>query len=75
MSYLNTGDIAKMSTKALPVIITLLAVAGIISTPVYANEDSENACMEKADAQNVPDDKYEEFVIKCIEEAKAKAGE
>jgi hypothetical protein len=66
-----------MNTRTLfAFIMTLLFAHGFTSLSFAASdEDIENACMNKADEQNVADDKYDDFIGKCIEDAKAKGGE
>lgn len=64
-----------MKTRTLfALIMTLLVAQGFTSLSFAASdEDIENACMNKADEQNIADDKYDDFVSKCVEEAKAKS--
>ena len=64
-----------MNTKNVLSLLAALAFSLAIFSPgVYANEEEvENACMEKADKQEIPDDKYDDFVSQCIEEASKKA--
>jgi hypothetical protein len=65
-----------MNSKTIPAFITALILgSGILAAPVYANEEVENACMEQADEQNIPDDKYDEFVSNCVAEAMKKVDE
>jgi hypothetical protein len=62
-----------MNTKTLfAFILTLLVVTGFAGSSYAAtDEEIENACMNKADEQNISEDKYEDFVSKCIADTKA----
>ena len=61
-------------TKKLYAMAFLPFVVFGFNTAVFAaDEEIENACIEKADEQNVPDEKYDEFLAKCIEDASKQA--
>ncbi len=62
-----------MNSKTLLAFITAITFAyGVISSPLYANEEIENTCMDKADQQNLKGDEWDNFVTKCIEETQPK---
>jgi hypothetical protein len=62
-----------MNTKTLfAFILALLVTTGFVGSSYAAtDEEIENACMNKADEQNISEDKYEDYVSKCIADAKA----
>lgn len=51
----------------------LILIAASFSAPVFAQQDAEEACLAKADEMQIADDKYDEFIQKCIQEATAKS--
>jgi hypothetical protein len=60
--------------KSFSLLASALAVfmATVISTPVMAQQDVEEACIAKADEMQIADDKYDDFIQQCIEAAKPK---
>jgi hypothetical protein len=34
-----------------------------------AQQDAEEACISKAEEMQVPDDKFDDFILQCIEES------
>ena len=59
----------------------LLALGLIVSSSfvmsnvaLAADQNIEDDCYYLADSKNLPDDKYDEFVAKCIADAEAKSG-
>ncbi len=50
-----------------------LMLAATFTTPVLAQQEAEEACLSKADEMQIADDKYDEFIQNCIEEAATKS--
>ncbi len=50
-----------------------LMLAATFTTPVLAQQDAEEACLNKADEMQISDDKYDDFIQSCIEELTSKS--
>jgi hypothetical protein len=50
-----------------------LMLAAAFTTPVLAEQDAEEICINKADEMQIADDKYDDFIRNCIEEAATKS--
>ena len=59
----------KISTSVASVLLLMsLPFTSIVMAQESAMEAAEEKCVIKAEDQNIPDDKFDDFVQKCIEE-------
>jgi hypothetical protein len=50
-----------------------LMLAAAFTTPVVAEQDAEEICINKADELQIDDDKYDDFIQQCIQDEAARS--